>query len=169
MNGNFVMSKTSALDYDKLHLNADDTTFGTYDIILCSDEKYREVKDSYDDSKEHKYDESDGILSTYHHSITTGMTYVTSVGFENHFKIRALNKDFGIDIKKNYKFDSSKLKVNDVFKLSSKRLFDKDIYGILIKIEDDKLCFKFAEYSDLYECHINWIIDGKVEIERIVL
>ena len=169
MNGNFIMSKTSEPDYDKLHLNANDTMMGTYDIVLCSDKAYREIKDSYERSNDHQYDETSGMLSTFHHSITTGMTYVTSFGFENHFKICTLSKDFGIDIKTNYKFDKSKLKVNDVFKLSSKRLFDKDIYGILIKVEDESLYFKFAEYSDMYECYINWIINGKVEIERVIL
>lgn len=169
IDGNYIMSKTSEPDYDKLHLNADDTMMGTYDIVLCSDKAYREIKELYEDSKGLRCDETDGMLSTYHHSITTGLTYVTSIGFENHFKIRTLSKDFGIDIKKNYKFSKSKLKINDVFKISYKGWFDDDMYGILIKIEDETLCFKFAQYSDLYECDIDWIIDGKIEIKRVVL
>ncbi len=179
MTGNFIMSKTSTPDYDKLHLNADDTMMGTYDIILCPDKTYREVKDSYVRYKDHRYDETDGMLTTYHHSITTGMTYVTSLGFENHFKIRTLSKDFGIDIKNNYKFDTSKLKLNNVFKITLKYENKKvDIrYGILLSVNDTtlklSLSMGFDEDDDYgpttLEINIDNIINGVVTLERVVL
>jgi hypothetical protein len=176
MNGNFIMSKTSEPDYDKLHLNANDTMMGNYDIALCSNKAYREIKELYDDSKEHRYDETDGMLSTYHHSITTGMTYVTLLGFENHFKIRTLSKDFGIDIKKNYKFDKSKLKLNDVFEITIKYKTKKaDIrYGILLSDNDTTLQLNLSMGfdEDAYKpatlgISIDDIINGTVTLERV--
>jgi len=179
MNGNFIMSKKSMPDYDKLYLNANDTMMGMYDIVLCSDKAYREIKDSYERRKDHKYDEVDGMLTTYHHSFTDGMTYVTSVGFVHHFKINVLRKGFGIDIKKNYKFDASKLKVNDVFKIIIKyraKKFDER-YGILLTVKDTTLKFKLSigfdpddDYAPMeYEINIDNIVSGKVTLERVEL
>jgi len=179
MNGNFIMSKTSEDDYDELHLNADNTMFGRYGIVLCSDKAYREVKESYERSKDHKYDEVDDMLTTCRHSISNGMTYVTFLGFENNFKIHALRKDFGIDIKKNYKFDKSKLKVNDVFKIIIKyraKKFDER-YGILLSVKDTTLKLKLSigfdpddDYAPMeYEINIDNIVSGKVTLERVEL
>ena len=177
MNGNFIVSKTSMPDYDKLHLNIDDSLSSEYEITLCSDQVFNEKKESYDRYRIGEYDKIDGMLTTYHHTATTGSTYVTPDGFEKHFKFRTLFEDFGIDIKKKYKFNESKFKLNDVFKISFTRQFDEKIcYGILIKIEDTKLSFKVPKnpYVDdntpyTYECSIDWIVDGTVEIERIDL
>ena len=179
MNGNFIMSKTSKPDYDTLHFNANETMFGTYDIVLCSDKAYREIKESYENNKDNRYDEFDGLLTTYRHSITTGMTYVTSIGFVQHFKINALRKDFGIDIKKNYKFDTSKLKRNDVFKLTFKCKYKKfdERYGILLSVNDQTLKLKLSigfdpddDYAPMmYEINIDDIVNGKVILEKVNL
>ena len=179
MNGNFIMSKTSEQDYDKLHLNANDTMPGMYDITLCSDKAYHEIKDSYERSMEHSYDEVDGMLTTYRRTFTTGVTYVTLAGFENHFKIRTLQKGFGIDIKKNYKFDASKLKLNNVFEITFKCKLKSDEvrYGILLSVNDKILKFKLSEGFDpddyyapmTYEIDIDDIINGNVTLERVEL
>jgi hypothetical protein len=179
MNANFIMSKTSKPDYDELHLNANETMCGSYNIVLCSDKAYREIKESYENNKDNRYDEFDGLLTTYHHSITTGMTYVTSIGFVQHFKISALRKDFGIDIKKNYKFDTSKFKRNDVFKIIIKykvKKFDER-YGILLSVNDKTLKLKLSigfdpddDYRPMnYDIKIDDIVNGKVTLERVNL
>lgn len=178
MNGNFIMSKTSKPDYDELHFNIDGGMFSTYDITLCSDKMYRETKDSYECYRSGKYDEVDGMLTTYKHSIA-GVTYVTSIGFMNHFKIRTLQEDFTIDIKENYKFDESKLKVNDVFKITFKgKLKQTDVrYGILLSVDDTTLKLKlatgFVQDDDngpmTYEINIDEIISGKVMLDKIDL
>jgi hypothetical protein len=177
MNRNFIMSKTSKPDYDELHFDIDGGMFSTYDITLCSDKMYREIKNSY----EHvgQYDEIDGMLTTKCYSITTGMTYVTSVGFMNHFKIRTLVDEFTIDIKKNYKFDSSKLKVNDVFIITINYKIRSSAvrYGILLSVNDTtlelKLATGFVQDDDntpmKYEINIDEIISGKVTLERVDL
>lgn len=179
MNGNFIMSKSSEEDYDELYFEANDTMFGRYDIVLCSDKAYREIKESYERSKDHKYDEVDDMLTTCRYSISNGMTYVTSLGFENNFKIRALRKDFGIDIKKNYKFDKSKLKVNDVFKIIIKYRANKfdEKYGILLSVKDTTLKLKLSigfdpddDYAPMeYEINIDNIVSGKVTLEKVEL
>jgi hypothetical protein len=107
------------------------------------------------------------------------MTYVTSVGFVHHFKIRALRKDFGIDIKKNYKFDKSKLKVNDVFKIIIKYRTNKfdEKYGILLSVKDTTLKLKLSigfdpddDYAPMeYEINIDNIVSGKVTLEKVDL
>jgi len=179
MNGNFIMSKTSKPDYDILQLNADDTMMGTYAIMLCQDKAYREVKESIERHKDDQYDEIDGMLTTYRHSITGGTTYVTSVGFVQHFKIHPLRKGFGIDIKKNYKFDISKLKRNDVFKITIKygrKKFDER-YGILLSVNDTTLKLKLSmgfdpddDYAPMaYEIKIDDIVNGKVTLEKVDL
>jgi hypothetical protein len=180
MNGNFIMSKTSKSDHDVLHFDLDgDVMFKSYDIRLYSDKMYCETKESYERCKIDEYDEVDGMLTTYHHSITTGTTYVTSIGFENHFKIRALRKDFGIDIKKNYKFDSSKLKVNDVFEITfDYKLKQRDVrYGILLSVKDTTLKLKLSigfdpddDYGPMnYRLNIDDIVSGKIKLERVNL
>ena len=179
INGNYIMSKTSEPDHDKLHLNVDYSKRNTYDITLCSDKMYRDIKESYEHRKDGRYDEVDGMLTTYRHSITTGLTYVTSIGFNDHFKICALRKDFGIDIKKNYKFDASKLKVNDVFKITFNYKLKKiDVrYGILLSVNDKTLKFQLSigfdpddDYGPMkYDINIDDIINGKVMIERVYL
>ena len=178
MNRNFIMSKTSKRDFDELHFNIDGAMFTTYDITLCSDKMYRETKDSYERYESGKYDEVDGMLTTYKHSIA-GVTYVTSIGFMNHFKIRTLVDDFTIDIKKNYKFDPSKLKVNDVFIITINYKIRSSAvrYGILLSIDDTTLKLKLAAGFDqdddnkpmTYEINIDEIISGKVTLERIDL
>ena len=177
MNRNFIMSKTSKPDYDELHFDIDGGMFSTYDITLCSDKMYREIKNSYE--HDGQYDEIDGMLTTKRYSITTGMTYVTSVGFMNHFKIRTLVDDFTIDIKMNYKFDPSKLKVNDVFKITINDKIRSSIvrYGILLSVNDTtlelKLATGFVQDDDntpmKYEINIDEIISGKVTLERVEL
>ena len=179
MNGNFIMSKSSEEDYDELHLNADNTMFGRYDIALCSDKDYLEIKESYENNKDNRYDEVDGLLTTFRHSISNGVTYVTFDGFEKHFKINVLRKGFGIDIKKNYKFDKSKLKVNEVFKITAGKLTNNiECYGILMEIRDTSLVFKMPsnpynreDSGSPYEyiCDIKWIIDETIKLERVEL
>ena len=174
MNGNFIMSKTSESDYDELHFDLDVTS---RDIKLVSDEIYRETKESYERCKINEYDDVDGMLTTYRYSITTGVTYVTLDGFNKHFKIHALRKDFGIDIKSNYKFYTSRLKVNDVFEITFNykiRTCEKR-YGILLIIKDTTLTFKLSsgfnpddDYAPMKcEININDIISGKVKLEQI--
>lgn len=175
MNRHFIMSKTSKPDRDELHFNIDGAMFSTYDITLCSDKLYRETKDSYEQYRSGKYDEVDGMLTTYRHSIA-GVTYVTLDGFEKHFKIRALRPDFGIDIKPIYKFDTLKFKVNDVFKITSGKGINDIQYGILTMIKEDELNFKMPSNNPLsnnqseeYVCDIRWIIDRSVKLERVEL
>ena len=176
MDGNFIMSKTSKPDYDELRLVFNNTMGGLYDITLCSDKMYREIKDSYE--RNNDFDEVDGMLTTYRHSITTGKTYVTSVGFEHHFKIRSLRKDFGIDIEPIYKFDASKFQVNDVFKITSGKCANGIQYGILMTIRDTSLIFKMPSNPYCrddrkcpyeYVCDIKWVVDGSVKLERVDL
>ena len=173
MNRNFIMSKTSKPDCDELHFNIDGAMFSTYDITLCSDKLYRETKDSYEYYRSGRYDEVDGMLTTYKHSIA-GATYVTLEGFEKHFKIRSLRQDFGIDIKPIYKFDTLKFKVNDVFKITSGKGHDIQ-YGILTMVKEDELNFKMPSDNPLsnnpfeYVCDIKWIIDRSVKLERVEL
>lgn len=179
MDGNFIMTKTSKPDYDELHLGFDDTLTGKYDIKLCSDKMYREIKESYEHHKYERYDEVDGMLTTFHHSITNGTTYVTSVGFVEHFKINTLRKGFGIDIKKNYKFDTSKLKKNDVFRIMIKYKCKKydERYGILLSVNEKTLKMKLSigfdpddDYAPMaYEIKIDDIINGKVTLEKVNL
>lgn len=178
MNGNFIMFKASEPDHDELYFDLD-SIFKSYDIKLCSDKMYREIKESYERCKINEYDEVDGMLTTYRYSITSGLTYVTSAGFENHFKIQALSKDFGIDIKKNYKFDTSKLKVNDVFQITFKgKLKQTNVrYGILLSVNDKTLKFQLSTGFDpddnygpmKYEINIDDIVSGKVILERVDL
>lgn len=179
MNGNFIMSKISEPDHDELHLNVDDSVMNEYDIKLFSNELYRETKESYERCRINEYDEVDGMLTTYHHSIVTGSTYVTLDGFNKHFKIHTLRKDFGIDIKKNYKFDKSKLKVNAVFEITFNHKMRKcDIrYGILLSVDDTTLKFKLSmgfdpddDYAPMKcEIKVDEIINGKVKLERVKL
>lgn len=177
MNGNYIMSKTSKPDHDNLYFDLDYSMFTSRDIKLVSDEMYRETKESYERCKINEYDEVDGMLTTYHHSFATGSTYVTSNGFNNHFKISALRKDFGIDIKKNYKFDTSKFKVNEVFQITFKYKKIDIRYGILLSVNDKTLKFHLStgfdpddDYAPM-KCEINIddIISGKIQLERVNL
>lgn len=179
IDGNFIMSKTSKPDYDELHLNANDTMFGGYDIKLCSDKTYDFNKKEFEGWENNQYDEVDGMLTSYHHSISTGTTYVTFAGFGRHFRINVLRKGFGIDIKKNYKFDKSKFKRNDVFKIMIKYKFKKvdERYGIVLSVNDKTLKLKLSigfdpddDYRPMnYDIKIDDIVNGKVTLERVEL
>lgn len=179
MNGNFIMSKTSEPDHDELYFDLDDSIIKSREIKLVSDEIYRKTKESYERCKINEYDEVDGMLTTYRYSIASGVTYVTLDGFNNHFKINTLQKDFGIDIKSNYKFYTSRLKVNDVFEITFNYKMRKceKRYGILLIIKDTTLTFKLSsgfdpddDYAPM-KCEINIddIVSGKVKLEQIKL
>lgn len=178
MNGNFIMYKTSNPDFDELRFTINSELNGSHEITLCSDKMYNRIKKSYNDGTYAGYDEVNGGLTTYRHTVTGESTYVTVAGFNEHFKIRALREDFGIDIEPIYRFDASKFQTNDVFKIIPGKTVNPVQYGILIKVRDKSLIFKLPsnpygvdnkKYPYEYICDIKWILDGSVKLEHVVL
>ena len=170
IDGHYILIKESCYDNDALFLSVDKYQHNTYAIItLLSNQAFDCKKKQLKEIKRF-CNSTDNLLWGYDcHQL---LVYVAPEGFSEYFKIKTLESEIGVEYKKRYRFDETKLNVNRGYEIRNSIITSMISYGILNSVNPKQLEFTVIEQDgslSKYELLIEYVVNGTIEIKPVDL